>query len=125
MNSNAERVYRAFLSGTIARPASALWTDGDTLYSYETAIITRTHDVTPNGPRFVVNVTSYSKTTSAHRNGCVALLKGSYVTVDNIPKGTNGRELLEAASVLVDCGSCGGQHRAAYTGDCRNDAERF
>jgi hypothetical protein len=26
---------------------------------------------------------------------------------------------------LVECGCCGCFHRRAYTGDCRNDAERF
>lgn len=26
---------------------------------------------------------------------------------------------------LMECGCCGGFHRRAYCGDCRNDAERF
>jgi len=26
---------------------------------------------------------------------------------------------------LEDCGGCGCMHRIGYTGDCRNDAERF
>jgi hypothetical protein len=26
---------------------------------------------------------------------------------------------------LIECGICGAYHRKGYTGDCRNDAERF
>lgn len=26
---------------------------------------------------------------------------------------------------LEDCGGCGGYHRPTFTGDCRNDDERF
>ena len=36
------------------------------------------------------------------------------------------RSLLKEARVwLVACGSCGQYHRRGFTGDCREDAERF
>ena len=31
----------------------------------------------------------------------------------------------EPNAEVVECGSCGAYHRPEYTGDCRNDMERF
>jgi hypothetical protein len=92
---------RAFVAGTISS-ANSTMTDGDTFWSYQTAIAARTRG--DDGRfLFVVNVTKYSVTTSKYQSyvrGEIASKTGcDVVTVDNMPKGCTRADLFRAAGI--------------------------
>jgi hypothetical protein len=47
-----------------------------------------------------------------------AILPAGLFVGAGIPKGNR-------SNVFVECGCCGSYHRADFTGDCREDSERF
>lgn len=98
MRENTRQAVQAFDAGRAERPARSVWTDGETLFSYGTAIATR------DGGTVVLNVTRYSKTTSEKQNGARTYYGASnpnVVTVDGIPRGAGRRELLDAAKATA------------------------
>ncbi len=95
MRVNTRNTLAAFLAGRPARPASSIWTDGISVYSYATCIATRKD----NGA-VIVNRTRYSPTTSIHQN---ALLDGLHreciqtIAVSPLQRGCDDRDLRIAA----------------------------
>jgi hypothetical protein len=67
-------VYRAWKMGRACKPGSSIWTNGETVYSYSTAIL-RHKNLVP-----VLNVRKYSVTTSRHQNALRELLRDVYNT---------------------------------------------
>lgn len=95
MRKNALKVYNYFHVGRECREARSIWTNGDTIYSYGTAIATYGDYV----DEVVVNVTKYSPTTSCHQNAIVQQLSREdykVVTVDHLPIGVSSNELFSA-----------------------------
>lgn len=80
-----------------SRQGSAIWTDGETLFSYRTPLMTalRCWD----GARsftYVLNRTRYSVTTTIHQNGLAEYFRGSDVLeVDDVPRGCSVATLVE------------------------------
>lgn len=72
MRVNTRRTLAAFVAGRAARPASSIWTDGVTIWSYGTVIATRL----PSTPgTLLFNATRYSVTTSIHQNALAVALR--------------------------------------------------
>lgn len=87
MRKNLKKALELFGRG-VASPrhewyTSAIWTNGDVLWSYITALA---RIFTP--PRvLVLNVTYYSKTTSVHQNALRAIYGDHVVEVEGVPGG--------------------------------------
>lgn len=107
MRKNCQQAVRAFDNARAARPAEAIWTDGQTVFSYRTAILTvfvvegeegRSEEV------YVLNRTSYSVTTTVHQNALAAEYRGvdTLVTVDGLPTGCSRQDLIDAARAMVE-----------------------
>lgn len=83
MRKNTQEAFRAFEAGEAKKVAQSIWTDGETIYSYSTALLARRD----NGS-LVFNATRYSVTTTIHQNGLRELLRGQkYDSVVNAPRG--------------------------------------
>lgn len=96
MRKNCQQVVRAFDSGKALRPAASIHTDGETIYSYNTAILTR-H---PGGNgKVILNRTRYSTTTTIHQNAIAAAYQGVLLEVDGLPQGCSVATLLRYAGV--------------------------
>lgn len=67
MRKTATQVTTAFLAGNASMKTPSLWTDGATVYSYQTAIATRAAD-----GLVLVNDTRYTITTSNHQTAVKA-----------------------------------------------------
>lgn len=85
MRQNVKQAYTAWAAGKALRPAVSIWTDGKTIWSYQTAIVTR-------DSRGVVhfNNTAYSTTTRTQQNSLQAALRAdgvNYVWCDGVPRG--------------------------------------
>ena len=85
MSSNKD-VGNAFISGNKATSGN-MFTDGKTLYSYNTAIATKR-----NG-KIYVNKTKYSRTTSKQLTQSGINNNPDYVYVDNKPRGYDFEDL--------------------------------
>lgn len=97
MRANTGRVLGAWYGSRAAGKAGgSIWTDGVTIWSYQTALVSPLHPETADLP-LVVNVTQYSPTTSGHRNAMLEKLPGNVVKVDGLPMGSGAPELREAA----------------------------
>lgn len=74
-----KNVYEVFYAWVKERrkASGAISTDGQTIYSYDTAILTRSDD-----GRIVLNRTKYSPTTSRHQNGIRAGLDRENIHLD-------------------------------------------
>lgn len=97
MRKNCTKAFAAFLAGRSARPAQSIWTDGNTIYSYRTAILTKV----PNEPRLaILNVTQYSATTSVHQHSLAVALGQEgwhWFEVEGFSRGCDFVDLLDAA----------------------------
>lgn len=71
MRKNCSEVVESFLIGQPLRKAQSIWTDGDTIFSYGTAIVERRFNAKGVG-RFLLNRTKYSVTTSTHQGAIAA-----------------------------------------------------
>lgn len=71
MRKNCSEVVESFLIGQPLRKAQSIWTDGDTIFSYSTAIVERRFNSKGVG-RFLLNGTKYSSTTSTHQGAIAA-----------------------------------------------------
>jgi hypothetical protein len=99
MRKNLSKVYNYFHVGRECREARSIWTDGDTIYSYGTAIATYGDYI----DEVVVNVTKYSPTTSTHQNAILVQLRKegySVVEVESLPLGVSSEGLFSQALVL-------------------------
>lgn len=104
MRKNCEAVYAAWHAGHAHHAAPAIWTDGTTIYSYTTAIVTRpdAESLMPiPAERVVVNRTRYSPTTSIHQSALLSRIVsdwGAWPTiVTDLPFGATAGDLREAA----------------------------
>lgn len=76
--------------------AASIWSDGETLWSYGTALAVRHHD-----GAIGLNVTRYSRTTSAHQNALRAALQGENVReTDNVARGWGSERELRIQTAL-------------------------
>lgn len=94
MRKNTLQVFEAWLKGGENRKQNSIWTDGDTIYSYGTALAT----FGDNLNEVYLNRTKYSNTTSTHQNGLAYLLhrEGYEVQeIDGLPIGTKGTQLFK------------------------------
>lgn len=92
MRKNVSEVIRSFDNGKAARPSVSISTDGHSIYSYETCLVT--HD----GSFYIMNVTKYSKTTSQQQNAIISdLPRLMIIKVDNMPRGCSSLDLRKAA----------------------------
>lgn len=94
MRKNTMQVYEAWLKGGENRKQNSIWTDGDTIYSYGTAIAT--HGDYLN--EVYLNRTRYSNTTTQHQNGLAVLLNRNGYEVhelDGLPIGIKGDKFFE------------------------------
>ena len=62
----------------------SIWTDGDTIYSYNTWIVVE--EIKERRPHYRFNATKYSTTTSTHQNAILAFLKNNFP--ENFSEGT-------------------------------------
>lgn len=91
MRVNCTQALRAWRKGKALRPAQSIWTDGETIFSYGTALVTKRADGT-----VVLNRTRYSVTTTIHQNTLAFELAGA-VEVDNLSQGVDAYNLRFAA----------------------------
>lgn len=94
MRVNCRKALAAWKAGKAKRAADSVWTDGESIYSYATCIVTRDADGTP-----IVNRTRYSTTTSQHQTALHGALGVDTPYVDGLPRGCD-REDLRAAPRL-------------------------
>lgn len=90
MRKNLSEAYAAWQERRPCRPAVSCWTDGQTLYSYDTAILTRAGD-----GRIILNRTKYSATTS-QQQAALSYALPTFREVYGIRRNANGFDL-EAA----------------------------
>ena len=104
MRKNCQQVVSHWLMGQELRKAPSIWTDGESIYSYNTVILANV-----NG-NLVLNRTKYSSTTTTHQNAIAAWLEAyglntieaeygttHCVVVENVPIGSKSdNSLLEA-----------------------------
>lgn len=64
MRENTREVAEAWQAGQPCRGSESIWTDGESVYSYQTCIATDDPELGR-----ILNRSSYSVTTSAHQNG--------------------------------------------------------
>lgn len=98
MRKNTQAVMRAWRESKSARHGQSISTDGETIYSYSTAIVTR-----HNG-KIIVNDTRYSVTTTQQQNSIkaeLAMLGINFDTVTGIPHGARPSHLVRANSEVV------------------------
>lgn len=96
MRKNTEAVLNAFAAGRKEGKAGApIWTDGLTVYSYDTALMTRAHGAT------ILNVETYSHTTTVHQNAMRAWATSPVpLVVEGLARGASRDDLLEAAKMM-------------------------
>ena len=90
-----EDAVEAFLNHRSAHPARSIWTDGDSLWSYDTVIATHS----PLRKVVIVNTTHYSPTTAEKQRGLLLRLRQlglDHVELDNLNWYARPRDLLEA-----------------------------
>lgn len=88
-------VFSAFVRGGENRKQNSIWTDGDTIYSYGTAIATFGDYLN----QVYLNRTTYSKTTTTHQNSLAMLFETRGYTVqelDRLPIGLKRSALWDA-----------------------------
>lgn len=106
MRLNTRRVYDAWKAGKDAGDGS-IWTNGVSIYSYGTTILTRTHRHEGRRPgEVVLNYTSYSHTTTEQQGGLLCLARqdpgiGRVLEVGSLPRGVSAAALIAVAYAEV------------------------
>lgn len=97
MRKNTTEVYQRWRDGRPGGKAGgAIWTDGVTVFSYQTAIATRLRG------QYVVNTTRYSVTTTVHQHALWTLLAEDAIApieVKGFARGASRTDLTAAAIV--------------------------
>jgi len=70
MRKNCKQAFENWMVGSDSHPARSIWTDGETLWSYGTAIATRDDNL-----EVIFNATRYSPTTTCHQNAIFRALR--------------------------------------------------
>jgi hypothetical protein len=100
MRKNVQEVFDAWTVGRELRKTQSIWTDGDNIFSYGTAIATFGEYV----DEAVLNVTKYSPTTSNHQNALRVLMERidyNIVEVDALPFGVTPDSLFNIARMVT------------------------
>jgi hypothetical protein len=90
MRKNAQAVIAAFNAGK-SKSFPSISTDGTTIYSYATALLTREAD-----GRHIYNDTKYSRTTSTQQTS-LRMVFPFAMTVDGLPRGATAKDLSRKA----------------------------
>lgn len=105
MRKNVREVMEAWNENRKCDPkgAGTVWTDGDVVYSYSTAILADVGD-----GRYYLNLTKYSATTSQHQSGIRGWLNArggvileNLVEVDGVRQGATPVELRDRAGKMA------------------------
>lgn len=94
MRVNTRNAMAAWTKGKECREASAIWSNGDHVYSYRTCMVARANDGT-----VIVNATKYSVTTSCQQSGIRYYLVSNgvaYVEINRLPIGCDADALRDA-----------------------------
>ena len=75
MRKGTLTVIRAFEHGVSAHPSRAIWTDGTSIYSYDTCLLTGD----PVTGEFILNRSSYTNTTSQHQTALAVYFRPAVV----------------------------------------------
>jgi hypothetical protein len=105
MRKNCEAVMEAWNNNEPeGKPGSAVWTDGDHVYSYQTCVLAYREGGHPLEPEaedavIVLNASKYSVTTSGHQTAIAGYLNvhfmGDFVAYAGFPFGATPAELLD------------------------------
>ena len=74
MRKNTITVFEHWKHGKSFNGSNAIWTDGTTIYSYNTPILFNIDSSVSKGYKLILNCTKYSVTTSSKRNDLKDLL---------------------------------------------------
>lgn len=90
MRKNCQQTVKAFDNDKARKPAESIWTDGETIFSYRTALLT----FVP-GTGYILNRTTYSVTTTIHQNALRVEYRDQTVhEVDGLRQGATRQELV-------------------------------
>jgi len=100
MRKNTQRAIDAFMwleASPMSDRHSSIWSDGRSIWSYSTIIVTWL------GDKLAINMTRYSKTTSTHQRAILAELRRSWdedsiLQVDGLPMGSDHDALYWSAN---------------------------
>jgi hypothetical protein len=99
MRKNLQEVFKSWIAGAENAKQKSIWTDGDTIYSYGTALAT----FGDNLGEAILNRTKYTRTTSAQQ-GALAYLLGmefeNVLELDGLPMGISSSALFNRAVAL-------------------------
>lgn len=96
---NTNRVFTAWYVKEKDHKDDGVWTDGETIYSYSTALVVKLDD-----DRVVLNATSYSHTTGKHQTRLRELLNGYFgdvLELKNQPFGVSPETLKQHAEAAT------------------------
>jgi hypothetical protein len=101
MRTQLAKVLAAFNATTEAKQSKSFWTDGDSIYSYGTCLLTRVHDAAEQGSDVVrgsvLNLTRYTRTTTQYQNELfkeLTLAGENFAALDDAPLGCSPATLL-------------------------------
>lgn len=92
MRVNTRRTLEAWRKGKRLRFCDSIWTDGWSIYSYGTCLVTWLNS---DDDAVIFNNTKYSMTTSIHQGALRGALTGKIWAVDNLPRGVSALRLKE------------------------------
>lgn len=96
MRKNTQEVINAFAQGKACKKFVSIWTNGQTIFSYDTPILHRISDT-----EVVFNGTKYSHTTTQQQNSIRLAMMGwkgtKYYPGDDFDRGIPAYKLAEAA----------------------------
>jgi hypothetical protein len=95
MRTNTSKVIKAFEAGKSLKACSAIWTNGDAVWSYGTCLVARV----PGG--VALNATRYSVTTTNHQNGLRCGLSNIVAEVSDLRMSATDRDLQAAAREVL------------------------
>jgi hypothetical protein len=78
MRKGTQKVFEAWRNGKHLRKQESIWTNGRTIFSYQTPI------VSTENCRTTFNARKYSVTTSTHQNGLRFLLDSHGYIIDSV-----------------------------------------
>jgi hypothetical protein len=99
MRKNLQEVFNAWTDGRQSNKQNSIWTDGDTIFSYGTALVTHGD----YSGEVILNRTKYTRTTSSQQGSLGFLLKQygfEVLEIDGLPMGTRSSTLFSKAQEL-------------------------
>ena len=99
MRKNCKQAFENWMVGSDSHPARSIWTDGETLWSYDTAIATWGDYL-----EVIFNATRYSPTTTCHQNAIFRALGDAGMeihVVTDIHRGAGPYSLVTGEKITV------------------------